>query len=75
MPEHTHPATVREHVHEHITHYCRPGEDVTHLVATHEHSHNHPELTHEHEAHGDADKEHLREAHIHDHASPAQSPA
>jgi hypothetical protein len=31
-------------------------------------------VSHTHEPHQDPDKEHPREAHIHDHASPAKSP-
>jgi hypothetical protein len=32
-------------------------------------------VSHDHERHEDQEKEHLRESHIHDHASPAESPA
>jgi hypothetical protein len=72
---HDHGDVVHGHEHTHVSHYRRPEEDVTHLIATHEHEHNHPALSHSHEPHEDAEKEHLREAHIHDHASPARSPA
>jgi hypothetical protein len=71
---HDHDAVVHEHRHIHVTHYHRPGEDVTHLVAEHDHEHNHPALSHQHEPHEDPDKEHLREAHVHDHARPETSP-
>jgi CheY-like chemotaxis protein len=43
-------------------------------IKTHTHEHNHPPLTHAHDAHEDPEKEHLREAHIHDHARPDVSP-
>jgi hypothetical protein len=71
---HDHEAVVHDQEHVHITHYDRPQEDVTHLVSTHAHEHNHPALSHEHDPHEDPDKEHLREAHIHDHARPDESP-
>jgi hypothetical protein len=75
MPEaHDHEAVVHGHEHIHVTHYQRPGEDVTHLVASHGHEHNHPEISHDHEPHEEPDKEHPREAHIHDHARPDVSP-
>ena len=37
--------------------------------------HNHPALKHVHIPHRDVEKEHRREAHVHDHARPAESPA
>jgi len=58
----------------HVTHYYRKGEDLTHLMATHSHEHNHSALSHSHEPHVDPEKEHLREAHVHDHAQPSSSP-
>ena len=70
-PEHDHEPLVHQHGHSHVTHYLRPGEDVVHLTASHEHAHNHPVLRHSHEPHQDLEKEHPREAHVHDHAQPA----
>jgi hypothetical protein len=72
---HDHQAIVHEHEHTHVTHYDRPGEETTHMVARHAHEHNHPALSHDHEPHEDPDKEHLRESHVHDHARPDASPA
>ena len=71
---HDHDAQLHEHEHAHVTHYQRAGEDVSHLTATHSQEHNRPGLTHANEAHEGMDKEHGREAHIHDRAQPAQSP-
>ena len=71
---HHHDAVVHAHEHTHVTHYQRPGEDVTHLIARHSHEHNHPALSHSHEPHEDIDKEHSREGHVHDHAHPGTSP-
>jgi len=74
MESHHHDAMVHGHEHVHVTYYHRPDEDVTHLVATHDHEHNHPDMTHAHQPHEYPEKEHHREGHIHDHASPAASP-
>lgn len=71
---HHHDDVVHAHEHLHVIHYRRPEEEVTHLVATHDHEHNHPAVSHTHESHEDPEKEHQREGHIHDHASPAASP-
>jgi hypothetical protein len=70
---HKHGNVVHAHDHFHVTHYGRPGENVTHLAASHRHQHNHPALSHEHEAHKNQAKEHQREGHIHDHAEPVRS--
>jgi hypothetical protein len=43
-------------------------------MSTHGHRHNHPAIEHVHIPHKDVDKEHPREAHVHDHAHPAASP-
>jgi hypothetical protein len=40
-----------------------------------DHEHHHAAVSHTPSAHQDPDKEHGREAHIHDHEQPAQSPA
>jgi hypothetical protein len=51
------------------------GENWGNLLSTHTHENNHPGLDHVHIPHRDVDKEHRREAHVHDHARPAESPA
>jgi len=71
--QHKHEETVHAHEHRHVTHYLRPGEEWVHMTASHRHQHNHAELSHAHESHRQAGKEHEREAHIHDHAAPARS--
>jgi hypothetical protein len=43
-------------------------------MATHDHQHNHPAVEHIHQEHEDPAREHEREAHIHDHARPSESP-
>jgi hypothetical protein len=40
------------------------------MVSTRDHEHNHSDVNHNHEPHQDPSAEHLREAHIHDHAHP-----
>ena len=52
----------------------RPGFETPSYWHTHEHNHN--LLTHSHD-YGRQDEEghHAQEAHIHDHAAPAESPA
>ena len=72
---HHHEAAVHDHKHFHVTHYLHRGENWGHLLSTHMHEHNHPELEHVHIPHEDVEKEHRREGHIHDHARPADSPA
>jgi hypothetical protein len=72
---HHHDATVHDEKHFHITHYLHRGEDWSHLQATHSHEHNHPEVEHVHIPHENLEQEHRREAHVHDHARPADSPA
>ena len=67
--------TEHGHEHVHVTHYVRPGEEASHLPASHDHEHNHPALAHAHDPHDDPDKEHAREAHVHDHAQPTESPS
>ena len=58
-----------------MTHYLKSGEQVEHMTSAHAHEHNHAPVTHTHDAHEDPAKEHPRDAHIHDHAAPADSPA
>lgn len=71
---HHHDAMEHGHKHFHVTHYLHRGENWGHLLSTHEHQHNHPALEHVHIPHENVDKEHRREAHVHDHARPAESP-
>ena len=71
---HGHEAVVHGHTHHHVVHYLTQGQEWTHLMATHDHEHNHPEVEHVHKEHDDPSKEHEREGHIHDHSSPAESP-
>jgi hypothetical protein len=71
---HTHDAEVHQHEHTHVTHYLRHGQEWTHMASSHDHEHNHAALTHAHEPHQEPDKEHGREAPIHDHQQPASSP-
>jgi hypothetical protein len=72
---HSHDAQVHQHEHTHVTHYLRHGQQWEHLGTSHDHEHNHTAVIHAHQPHQDPDKEHGREAHIHDHEQPAQSPA
>jgi len=67
---HHHEAAEHGHKHFHVTHYLHRGENWGHLLATHVHEHNQPEVEHVHMPHDDAEKEHRREAHIHDHGHP-----
>jgi hypothetical protein len=71
---HRHEGVVHRQKHYHVTHYHHRGEDWTHLLSTHTHEHNHPEVEHTHIPHEDKAKEHRREAHIHDHGAPTGSP-
>jgi hypothetical protein len=71
---HEHDAKEHDHKHVHVTHYLPKGEDWTHLLSTHGHPHNHAALDHVHIPHNDVEKEHPREAHVHDHAHPTASP-
>jgi hypothetical protein len=75
--EHTHQPTVHAHDHYHISHHTAgdSGDQVEHRVYWHTHEHNHNELTHSHDySQTDEERHHGREAHIHDHSSPADSP-
>ncbi len=78
QPEHTHEAVTNTHDHYHVTHHHRGGVlgEFDHRAYWHTHAHNHNALTHSHDdAHGDEEQEHGKEAHVHDHAAPTQSPA
>jgi hypothetical protein len=68
---HEHDRLVHSHRHHHVTHNYRALTGTfEHLSSQHEHEHDHSALTHEHLPHEDFEKEHLGEAHVHDHAQP-----
>jgi hypothetical protein len=69
---HQHQDVVHEHTHHHVVHYLSHGKEWTHLMATHDLGHNHPPVEHIHQ--DLRTPEHEREAHIHDHAHPSESP-
>ena len=71
---HEHEPIKHRHKHFHVTHYLHQGENWGHLLSTHSHDHNHAGVEHVHIPHRDVEKEHRREAHIHDHARPSESP-
>ncbi len=71
---HEHESIKHGHKHFHVTHYLHQGENWGHLLSTHSHAHNHAGVEHVHIPHRDVEKEHRREAHVHDHARPAESP-
>ena len=75
-PEHTHPATVHRHDHWHVSHHVTDDGRVEHRTYWHTHEHNHTELTHSHDySQEEEERHHGREAHVHDHAAPTESPA
>ena len=75
-PEHTHPPVEHTHDHWHVSHHVTSDGQVEHRVSWHTHAHNHSELTHSHDYRRQEEEEHhAREAHIHDHAAPTESPA
>ena len=77
-PEHAHPAQVHSHDHYHITHHHKSGVmgEWDHKTSWHSHEHNHAPLRHSHDgSYEDEVADHDREAHIHDHTAPAESPA
>ncbi len=75
-PAHTHRATVHAHDHWHVSHHVGEDGQVEHRTFWHTHAHNRAELTHSHDySRQDEDLHHEREAHVHDHAAPAESPA
>lgn len=78
-PEHVHNAVVHTHDHYHVSHHHRSGVGATvgdfeHRSFWHTHEHNHNALLHSHDYSRDEEGEHAKEAHIHDHADPAESP-
>lgn len=71
--EHTHPPTIHDHDHYHVTHRHTGGlmDEFEHRTHYHRHEHNHAPIVHGHEH--DADEEvddHAKEAHVHDHDAP-----
>jgi len=73
---HHHPARVHSHDHYHISHHHRDGllGEWEHRTYWHTHDHNHAELTHSHDySQQDEERDHGKEAHIHDHAAPIES--
>jgi hypothetical protein len=77
-PHHTHEAVMHAHDHYHVSHHHMHGlmGEWEHRTYWHTHEHNHSELTHGHDyRQSDEDLGHAKEAHIHDHAAPADSPA
>ncbi len=77
-PQHSHPSVRHTHDHYHVSHH-HGGKVIgewDHRTFWHTHDHNHSELMHSHDYNrSDEEENHDREAHIHDHAAPAQSPA
>jgi hypothetical protein len=76
-PEHTHEPQTHTHDHYHVSHHhgAMLGE-FSHRSYWHTHDHNHSLLTHSHDYNQrDEIEGHAKEAHIHDHAAPTQSPA
>jgi len=71
----SHPLVSHTHEHAHVTHYTNASQlgGVDHLLSVHEHLHNHAAMEHAHLPHRNEDKEHRREAHIHDHSHPNDS--
>jgi hypothetical protein len=77
-PEHTHPPVTHSHDHWHVSHHHSGGlgDDFEHRAYWHTHAHNHNALTHSHDfSRADEEAHHDKEAHIHDHAAPTESPA
>ena len=76
-PEHVHPSQVHSHDHYHITHHHKGGVmgEWDHRTSWHSHEHNHASLKHSHDrSFEDEVADHDKEAHVHDHNTPAQSP-
>ncbi|HEV8626563.1 MAG TPA: hypothetical protein VG034_19125 [Acidimicrobiia bacterium] len=66
--QHDHPALAHNHGHYHVTHnYNDASGGFVHLSSRHDHEHDHAPLSHAHYPHEDFEKEHVGEAHIHDH--------
>jgi hypothetical protein len=77
-PEHTHPAIEHTHDHWHVSHHHTGGlnDDFAHRASWHTHAHNHAPLTHSHDySRTDEERDHDKEAHVHDHTAPTDSPA
>jgi len=76
-PEHIHAAQTHGHDHYHVSHHHAGGlTEWQHRTYWHTQDHNHSALTHSHDYDpDDEDWHHGKEAHIHDHANPAHSPA
>jgi hypothetical protein len=75
-PEHTHLPVIHSHDHWHVSHHVTDDGQVEHRTYWHTHEHNHNLLTHSHDyERRDEEGHHAQEAHIHDHAAPAESPA
>jgi hypothetical protein len=73
---HEHPSMTHTHDHYHVTHHHGGvvGE-FQHRASWHTHDHNHLAMRHGHDYDRDTeDREHGKEAHVHDHSSPATSP-
>ena len=74
--EHTHPAVTHSHDHWHVSHHVEADGRVEHRTYWHTHPHNHGELTHSHDySQDDEERHHAKEAHVHDHTAPMESPA
>lgn len=74
---HTHPAVEHSHDHWHVSHHHTGGlgDDFEHRAWWHTHAHNHNAITHSHDySQQDEEQHHAKEAHIHDHADPTESP-
>jgi hypothetical protein len=77
-PRHTHAPITHSHDHYHVSHHHRGGPlgEWEHRTHWHTHEHNHAGMTHSHDYdRDDEEQQHGKEAHIHDHSAPAQSPA
>lgn len=77
MPVHTHDQKVHTHDHYHVSHHHKDGllGEWEHRTYWHTHDHNHNQLAHSHDYKVDDEEQgHAKEAHIHDHAAPSQTP-
>lgn len=77
-PTHTHEPLTHVHDHYHVSHHHKSGMlgEWDHRTYWHTHDHNHSLMTHSHDYKRDDEEEgHDKEAHIHDHAAPTESPA
>lgn len=74
---HVHRSRVHSHDHYHVSHHHGGGVlgEWEHRTYWHTHEHNHTELRHSHDYTMDDEEEHHgKEAHVHDHAAPADEP-